>query len=248
MPDAVVSPQVFISSTPANPGKRVFIFSTIGLLVIIISFFVFYYLDQKNRIVDVLSLPGWYQHSEINRLADNSLQISTSSQGTELQIPNKSDYIEIGPKGFDAQIKMNTVSKKDEKTPRTSNVVFYNSGIIKDGKIPLRIQIGVGEEGFLEAILVDQSQKDATKRATFLVKRFSIRPSSDELSIQFRKNGDKEILGIFGANNQPLAQNLDLPTPFFEDGSNKLFFGIYPQSTQYDGVIMTVSQFKVIKI
>lgn len=204
---------------------------------------------QEQEEIDVLALPGWSKYPDvITRLPDNSLQVSSIANGTEMHVHNKYDYIDAGANGFEIQVKMRTVSNKGSTIPGTSAIVLYDENDKATRKIPLRIQIGFNEKHSLEVIFVDLNQTDISQKAKFLVPRINnIKPTSDELRIKFIGGAEKKLDIYDGATGELLAENIQLPVPFFAEGFNKVYFGLYPQGIDSAGVTMTVNYFKVIK-
>lgn len=203
----------------------------------------------EQQEIDVLALPGWSKYPDVvTRLSDNSLQVSSIENGTEMHVHNGYDYIDAGANGFEIQVKMRTVSNKGSTVPATSAIVLYDENDKPARKLPLRIQIGFNEKHSLEVIFVDLNQTDISQRAQFLVtSQNSVQPTSDELRIKFTDGAEKKLDIYDGAIGKLLAENIQLPAPFFAKGFNKVYFGLYPQGMDSAGVTMTVNYFKVIK-
>lgn len=246
-----------------NKPRRFFIYPLLILLIVII-FLGGYFIYQRSKgnpsppqtaqkpeqqEVDILALPGWSKYPDvITRLPDNSLQVSTIANGTEMHVHNGYDYIDAGANGFEIQVKMRTVSNKGSTIPGTSAIVLYDENDKAVRKIPLRIQIGFNEQHFLEVIFVDLNQTDISQRAKFLVtSKNSVEPTSDELRIKFTGGAEKKLDIYDGTTGVALAENIQLPAPFFAKGFSKVYFGLYPQGIDSAGVTMTVNYFKVIK-
>ena len=125
-----------LPSSPKHSKKFIFILLIIILLILISGgYFIYQKRNLKNisieqaptkqkdqTIIDILSLPNWIKYTNVTKLADGSLQVLTM-EGTEIHVPNIYDFVDIGIKGFEIQVKMITVSKKDG-SPKSSFIVL----------------------------------------------------------------------------------------------------------------------------
>lgn len=196
------------------------------------------YTPPLANFTDVLAMPGWSKYPDvIKRLPNNSLQISTP--GTEMRVIN-TDYIEVGDKGFEVKVKMNTVNNNNPAGV-VSAIVLLNKTIHVRESNPLQIEIGFDNNRNLLVHLFDFWNQDRNRRSIHLLTdKNGIKLSSNELRIQFIGVGAEERINIYdGATGKLLAENIQLPNPFFTEKSNRLFFGFYPQSI-WNGPVMTV--------
>lgn len=194
------------------------------------------------QFTNILGMPGWnrYDPNNISRLPNGSLRISTTPNGTEIKAINGFDSIPIGDKGFEVQIKMNTVNTNNP-VGVSSKAVLVNKGLGERDR--LQVEAGFDNDGNLLVSTVDINNPVPAQRTTTLVgTRDNIRVSSDELRIQVVGTGPDEKINVYDGPNGPLlAEGLQLPRPFFNGGGD-LRLGVYPQSV-VSGPVMTVSSY-----
>lgn len=247
MPEQGINPQVFISPTSPNPRKWLFIYLTVGLLIIVIAVLGMYYFYLKERSTDILTLPGWSKYQDIQILDDNSFQIFVASSSSELIISNTSDKMELGNREFEILVKMKTVSNKDPKSQRSSSFIIYKE---IDGKEkPLQLQIGLDPDNYPFLAYIDLNLTNVHERRKYIVtSKNSSKNSSDQLKIRVYKDETNSKVEFYDAvTNTILAKDINLPIKLLTDASTGVYFGLYPQAQDYNGATMLVDYFKLIK-